>query len=111
MVANNTGPKIQQEKATIKVMIHLYCHKKHHTEKHQLCNECDDLLQYAMRRLILCRFGENKTTCEKCPKHCYRKDYQQKIKQVMRFSGPRMLIYHPIMAVKHLHKNLFDLKK
>ncbi len=27
---------------------------------------------------------------------------KEKIKTVMRFSGPRMLIYHPIMAIRHL---------
>jgi hypothetical protein len=106
MVANNTGPNIQREKHTISVMIYLYCHKKHHTLYNQLCDECNELLQYAMQRLTLCRFGEEKTTCERCPKHCYRKDYKQNIKQVMRFSGPRMIIHHPIMAIRHLYKNL-----
>ncbi|OCG66852.1 nitrous oxide-stimulated promoter family protein [Gilliamella sp. Fer4-1] len=108
MVANNIGPKIIQEKKTVSAMLYLYCHKQHNSKNHQLCNECNDLLQYAMQRLTMCRFGENKTTCERCPKHCYRKDYKQKIKQVMRFSGPRMMIYHPIMALRHLYKNLLS---
>lgn len=108
MVANNNGPKIQQEKATVRAMIYLYCFKQHHSQHHQLCEECNDLLQYAMQRLTMCRFGEEKTTCERCPKHCYRKDYKLKIKQVMRFSGPRMLIYHPTMALRHLYKNLVN---
>ena len=111
MVANNTGPKITQEKVTVEVMIHLYCHQKHHTPKKQLCAECSDLLQYAMQRLTMCRFGEKKTTCEKCPKHCYRKDYKQKIREVMRYAGPRMMLHHPIMAVKHLYKNLKTILK
>ncbi|MFQ0991857.1 nitrous oxide-stimulated promoter family protein [Gilliamella apicola] len=106
MVANNTGPKIQEEKKTVSAMIYLYCNKHHHSKSNQLCEECNDLLQYAMQRLTMCRFGEQKTTCERCPKHCYRKDYKHKIKQVMRFSGPRMIIHHPIMAFKHLYKNL-----
>lgn len=106
MVANNTGPKIKQEKATVRAMIYLYCHKNHHSPNNQLCDECNELLQYAMQRLTMCRFGEEKTTCERCPKHCYRKDYKQQIKQVMRFSGPRMMIYHPVMALKHIYKNI-----
>ncbi|MWN32666.1 MULTISPECIES: nitrous oxide-stimulated promoter family protein [unclassified Gilliamella] len=108
MVANNTGPKIQQEKATVSAMIYLYCHQNHHTPRNQLCNECHDLLNYAMARLTMCRFGEHKTTCERCPKHCYRKDYKQKIKQVMRYAGPRMIIHHPIMAFRHIYKNLLS---
>ena len=111
MVANNIGPKITQEKATVRVMIALYCRQKHHTPKNQLCDECNDLLQYAMQRLTMCRFGEQKTTCELCPKHCYRKDYKLKIKEVMRYAGPRMMLHHPIMAVKHLYKNLKTILK
>ncbi|OCG03087.1 nitrous oxide-stimulated promoter family protein [Gilliamella sp. wkB112] len=106
MVANNIGPQIEQEKATVRAMIYLYCHKNHHPFNNQLCDECSDLLQYAMQRLTMCRFGEEKTTCERCPKHCYRKDYKQQIKQVMRFSGPRMIIYHPVMVLKHIYKNI-----
>lgn len=108
MVANNTGPKIEQEKSTVSVMIHLYCQKKHHSKANQLCDECQDLRHYAMQRLTMCRFGEAKTTCEKCPRHCYRKDYKERIKQVMRFAGPRMMIYHPVKALKHLYKNLIS---
>lgn len=106
MVRHNNGPNIAQEKVTISCMIDLYCTKKHGHAKHQLCQECEDLKIYAMARLTYCRYGEQKTTCEKCPIHCYRKDYKQKIKQVMRFAGPRMMLYHPIMALRHLYKNL-----
>lgn len=27
---------------------------------------------------------------------------RDKIKQLMRYSGPRMLLYHPLMAVMHI---------
>jgi hypothetical protein len=27
---------------------------------------------------------------------------RRKIKQVMRYSGPLMLFYHPVLAIKHL---------
>lgn len=110
MVAHNTGPKIQEEKKNVRAMIYLYCNKHHHSKFNQLCEECDDLLQFAMKRLTMCRFGEKKTTCERCPKHCYPKNYKHKIKQVMRFAGPRMIIHHPIMAFKHLYKNLMNKK-
>ena len=104
MVKNNTGPIVTKEKLMVGYMIDIYCHKKHSTHK-QLCSECEDLKQYALARLTFCCYGENKTTCEKCPTHCYRKDYKEKIKQVMRFSGPRMLWHHPILALLHLYKN------
>ena len=34
--------------------------------------------------------------------HCYQPQMREQIRQVMRFSGPRMLLYHPVLAVWHL---------
>lgn len=113
MVRNNSGTKILQEKKTLQLMIALYCHKKHQTrasglpaDAKALCAACRDLEAYALARLTYCRYGEQKSTCEKCPTHCYRKDYKAQIKQVMRFAGPRMLLYHPLLAIGHLIRNL-----
>lgn len=106
MVRHNNGPIITLEKRTVSFMIGLYCQKKHSMPNGVLCDECSDLKHYALQRLTTCRYGEQKSTCERCLKHCYRKDYQQKIKQVMRFSGPRMLLYHPFLAINHLYKNI-----
>jgi len=96
----NDGPKIRKEKDIVSKMIRLYCMKKHHQK--ELCEECQDLNHYAMKRLSLCQFGEDKTACAKCPVHCYKPDYRQRIKEVMRFSGPWMLLYHPIESIRHI---------
>lgn len=93
------------EKKTVGKMIYLYCAAKHGTS-HALCSECDKLYHYAQRRLSSCKFGEDKPTCEKCPVHCYSSPMRDKIKQVMRFSGPRMLFRYPVLAIRHLIKNL-----
>ena len=82
-------------------MIEIYCRKKHGHNKGELCEECSELLEYAHKRLSYCKFGENKTTCGKCPIHCYKKDMKIKIKEVMRFSGPRLIIYNPVELIKH----------
>lgn len=81
-------------------MIELYCRKNHGVRT--LCAECEELSSYCDARLDHCRFGEKKPTCKKCPVHCYKPDMREKIRQVMRFSGPRMIIYHPLSAIKHL---------
>ena len=85
---------------TVAVMIELYCRRNHH--RTGLCRECAGLLQYARKRLEKCPFGEGKTTCAKCQVHCYKPDMRQKIRVVMRYSGPRMLFRHPVMAFRHL---------
>jgi hypothetical protein len=59
-------------------------------------------LDYARTRLRKCPFQEGKTTCAKCPIHCYKPDRREKIRAVMRYAGPRMLVRHPILALLHL---------
>ncbi len=67
-----------------------------------LCGDCRELLEYSLARLEHCKFGNAKTKCHKCPVHCYRPDMREKIRTVMRFSGPRMLLYHPLEALRYL---------
>ena len=81
-------------------MIRLYCKHNHRTK--ELCPKCAELDSYARFRSDHCPFMENKTFCSNCKVHCYKPEMREKIRKVMRFSGPRMMLYHPIMAVKHL---------
>ena len=67
-----------------------------------LCPQCQALLDYAHKRLEHCKFGENKPSCTRCPVHCYKPAMREQIRQVMRYSGPRMLLHDPIMAIRHL---------
>ena len=67
-----------------------------------LCPQCQTLLDYAIQRLERCRFGEDKPSCTRCPVHCYKPVRREQIRQVMRESGPRMLLHNPIMAIRHL---------
>jgi hypothetical protein len=34
--------------------------------------------------------------------HCYRPEMRQRVREVMRFAGPKMLLRHPLLAVRHL---------
>ena len=96
--------RIAEEKSVVEQMIRLYCRKKEGNDA--LCESCRELLAYAHSRLDRCRFGAQKPTCRKCPIHCYRPDMKERIRLVMRWSGPRMLFYHPIAAIKHLWREL-----
>ena len=92
--------RIKGEQQVVEQMIRLYCRKKEGNK--ELCPACIELLQYTKARLEHCKFGEGKTTCRKCPVHCYRPEMREQIRKVMRWSGPRMILYHPITAIKHL---------
>jgi len=93
--------RIEREKRTIEKMIHLYCRAHHHHEN-DLCDECSTLLKYALVRVDKCVFGKNKPVCADCKVHCYKKDMREKVRQVMRYAGPRMLIHYPLLAVMHI---------
>lgn len=94
---------MEREIETVRLMINLYC-RGHHGSKENLCSECGRLFHYAKKRLEQCPFKENKPQCSKCAVHCYKPDMREKIKAVMKYSGPRMLCRHPILTVKHYLK-------
>lgn len=101
MMKNDVFIKREREKAVVSEMISLYCRKKH-GKKGELCSECAVLDKYARERSDKCPFMENKTFCSCCKVHCYKPEMRDKIREVMRFSGPRMIFYHPIIAIRHL---------
>ncbi len=93
--------RIERERVTIKVMLKIYC-KKHHGAENELCSECIDLQIYALKRIEKCTFESKKPVCAKCVKHCYKTGYRESIRKVMHYSGPKMILRHPYLAVMHL---------
>ena len=100
-------PNIVRDRRTVAAMVDIYCHHHHadlprSADGGDLCADCASLMAYADVRLSKCPFGPEKTTCRECPVHCYRPAERATMKQVMIFSGPRMLWRHPWLAVRHL---------
>lgn len=93
-------PRIALEKRTIRAMIGIYCRGRH-SPGEGICEDCRELLEYAFARLDRCPFGGEKSTCAQCPIHCYRSEMRAKVKEVMRFAGPRMVYRHPLLALQH----------
>ena len=96
--------RIEREKATVRHMISLYC-RHHHHPKGNLCDACKELMEYAVARVDKCVFRENKPVCSECKVHCYKIDMREKVKIVMRYSGPRMLFRYPVLAILHMIDN------
>jgi len=107
----NLDKKRAEEKLLVSEMIALYCRKQHGTPKGSLCPECQQLHDYALARIDRCPFMETKTFCSACKVHCYKPEMREKIRAVMRFSGPRMLLYHPILAIWHLICSMREKRK
>lgn len=94
------GIKLEREKKIVKFMIVKYCNFKHRGER--LCESCAELLEYAHRRLDACVYGETKSSCLRCKSHCYDKAHRQRIKEVMKYVGPRMVYLMPLEYLKHV---------
>ena len=91
-----------RELKTIAAMLRMYCRAHEHQPRAPLCAGCDELLEYASRRLERCVFGDAKPTCANCLVHCYSADRREQVRIVMRWAGPRMLRRHPILGILHL---------
>ncbi|MGN0985255.1 MAG: nitrous oxide-stimulated promoter family protein [Candidatus Enterenecus sp.] len=92
--------KREREKELVSQMIALYCRKNHGGKP--LCPDCAALEAYARQRSDKCPFMESKTFCSNCKVHCYKPEMREKIRAVMRFSGPRMIFRRPGAAIRHM---------
>ena len=106
----NLEEKRTRETVMVGEMIALYCRKNHHT-KDGLCPDCAALAAYAAARSAHCPFMAEKTFCSNCKVHCYKPEMRERIRAVMRFSGPRMLFVHPVMAVRHMAETIKEKKR
>ena len=93
--------KREREIRVVTQMIQIYCRGRHKSRRGELCPLCQTLAEYAAQRVQRCPFMETKTFCSNCKVHCYRAAEREQIRAVMRYSGPRMLLFHPVMAVRH----------
>jgi hypothetical protein len=93
--------RIRQEQRTINAMLGIYC-RDYHGSAHHLCADCEQLRIYAHQRLDACPFQEQKPVCNRCEVHCYSAAMRERVRNVMRYAGPRMPLRHPWLAFRHM---------
>ncbi len=111
-------------------MVVYYCNHLHKTPKKTLCQECEKLYEYQLERSRKCPFRDKNQFCQdprtgqckkkarraeivfcsNCKVRCYKPEMREAIRKVMRYSGPRMLLYHPLAAIYHLYKTKLSKK-
>jgi len=94
--------KLDREKVTILKMVKIYCDRFHKADG-ELCADCQDLAEYAVECVTRCQYGEDKPACGLCPTNCFREGCYTQIAAIMRYSGPRMLLKHPLLAFSHIY--------
>lgn len=93
--------KREREKALVSEMIALYCKKRHGT-KGGLCPECAALAAYARKKERKMPFYGDQDLLLQLPGALLPTGNEGKIRAVMRFSGPRMMLCHPVPALRHV---------
>ena len=111
--------KFKSEIEILKKFFIIYCKNKHQNQIEKnysisyknlnldfdifLCNECYNLLNYAITKLIECPH-DPKPRCRKCPNPCYEKDKYKQMAKIMRFSGMKLGLTKAANKIKKLFK-------
>ena len=112
LTLDQIAAKRAREKRVVSEMIAIYCRgQKHPRGSARLCPDCAAIDQYAQMRSDKCPFMATKTFCANCRVHCYKPEMREKIRQVMRYAGPRMMFHHPVMAIRHLIESRKEKKR
>jgi hypothetical protein len=56
-----------------------------------LCPECAELVCHGIQKRIKCPL-DPKPSCKKCSIHCYSSEYRARVREIMAFSGRRMIL-------------------
>jgi hypothetical protein len=119
MVETNVDRHMDRDLRTLARFIQVYCDYWHKQEPRSemalegcdiealagrsivLCEDCSKLLAHAVYKRSHCPMSP-KPACRKCTKHCYHPLFRQQIRQVMKFSGRRLLLSGRLDYLWHL---------
>ncbi|MBJ6798791.1 nitrous oxide-stimulated promoter family protein [Geomonas propionica] len=102
---------IDREKLTIRYMITLYCRANGHRAS-RLCSGCSDILNYAYAKIGACSYlPGKKPACGLCRSNCFDVNKRGQLAQIMRKTGLRMLMHHPLLTIAHLGDAIRKRKK
>jgi hypothetical protein len=95
------------QKKDLKVLLNfvrVFCRAKHYDHAREavaaegivggellLCADCAALVDYALEKRRKCPL-DPKPSCKNCHIHCYGKEYRARIREIMAFSGRRMIL-------------------
>lgn len=111
MIATD-NKRLRSDAAMLARMVEIYCHdhprgqqkgdiprrgmlEEIDLDRISLCPQCSELLIHGLVKRITCPFDsppeKTKPRCKHCPEPCYSDRYRQFVKEVMRYSGLRLI--------------------
>ncbi len=111
--------RLRKDLRTLALFIEIYCRGRHtgaprqtvwlrnidveevHGRPLELCPDCARLLAHAFMKRLYCPL-DPKPACKHCPQHCYAPAYRARIREVMRYSGRRLVLSGRLDYVLHL---------
>lgn len=112
-------PEVRRDLKTLALFISIYCRYRHENEPKtvaamrthdvtaiagreiSLCSQCQKLLVHAWTKRTHCPM-DPKPQCKHCPSHCYHPTYRAQIREVMKFSGKKMVMGGRLDYLFHL---------
>jgi hypothetical protein len=112
--------KLRRDLRTLAKFIGVYCRHRHGDRGKQvtrlrthdvaaiaggpllLCDECRKLLVHAFVKRTHCPM-DPKPACKDCPEHCYHPKYRRQIREVMKYSGRRLVLSGRLHYLLHLY--------
>jgi hypothetical protein len=115
----SASSELVKDLKTLALFIELYCRYKHADQQREkvdlqthdvaaiagksivLCPQCTKLLAHAFVKRSHCPMHP-KPMCKHCPSHCYHPTYRAQIREVMKFSGRKMVLAGRLDYLFHL---------
>ena len=112
MIIGMANARIDKDRRTLEAMARIYCRAHHDGEQDAagLCPTCRETVDATLARTVACPFG-HELNCQDCEIHCQHGDAQARIKEIMAYAAPRMLLRHPLMTAEYLRKKLNSRRK
>jgi len=66
-----------------------------------LCAGCDEFMAYAVAKRLNCPLEVEKPSCKKCRIHCYAKAQRELVREIMAYSGRKLMLRGRLDYVWH----------
>ena len=100
-----TNDHLEKDRKTLEAIGRIYCQAHHEGPRDAagLCPSCRGTVDDTLARTTSCPYG-HQANCQDCDIHCQRGEARDRIREIMRYAAPRMLLRHPLMTLDYLHK-------